>query len=170
MDLDALDKAILAALVENGRLTQVDLAESVPLSPTAVARRIRALEDAGVIEGYHAQLSRRALGIDMTVFVQIALKSQSEDLLAAFEKAAVAAPSIVSCYLMSGDDDYLLTVMARDLADYERIHKEELSRLPGVARLKSSFALREVKKRTLPATALALASSKHTPKKRPARN
>lgn len=160
MNFDALDKAILAALVENGRLTQVDLAERVPLSPTAVARRIRALEDADVIEGYQAQISRQKLGLDMTVFVQIALKSQSEDLLAAFEKAAVAAPSIVSCYLMSGDDDYLLTVLARNLPDYERIHKEELSRLPGVARLKSSFALREVKKRALPATTLALAPSK----------
>jgi DNA-binding Lrp family transcriptional regulator len=90
----------------------------------------------------------------MTVLVQISLKSQSEDLLAAFEKAIVAAPSVVSCHLMSGDDDYVLTVLARDLADYERIHRQELSRLPGVTRLKSSFALREVKSRTLPETIL----------------
>lgn len=77
----------------------------------------------------------------MTAFIQIALKSQNEELLAAFEKAALAAPNIVSCHLMSGDDDYLLTVLARDLADFERIHKEQLSRLPGVAKLKSSFSL-----------------------------
>lgn len=152
--LDALDRAILSALLEDGRLSQVDLAERVPLSPTAVARRIRALEDAGYIEGYQARISRHALGLDMTAFVAIALKSQSQELLAEFEKAVVAAPSIVTCHLMSGEDDYLLTVLARDLADYERIHKEELSRLPGVARLKSSFALREVKARALPARSL----------------
>ena len=141
---DALDRAILGALLEDGRLSQVDLADRVPLSPTAIARRIRALEDAGLIEGYRAIINQKALGLGMTVIVQISLKSQNEDLLDAFETAVAKAPSIVSCYLMSGDDDYLLTVLARDLADFERIHKEQLSRLPGVARLKSSFALREV--------------------------
>ena len=90
----------------------------------------------------------------MTVIVQIGLKSQNEDLLKAFEEAVAAAPSVVSCHLMSGEDDYLVTVMARDLADFERIHKEQLSRLPGVARLKSSFALREVANRALPASCL----------------
>jgi DNA-binding Lrp family transcriptional regulator len=153
--LDALDRSILAALQDDGRLSQVELAERVPLSPTAIARRIRALEEAGVIEGYQARISREALGLTMTVMVSISLKSQSEDRLAAFEKAVTAAPSIVSCHLMSGEDDYVLTVLARDLADFERIHKEELSRLPGVARLKSSFALREVKNRPLPASSLS---------------
>lgn len=141
---DALDRAILGALLEDGRLSQVELADRVPLSPTAIARRIRALEDAGLIEGYRAIINQKALGLGMTVIVQISLKSQNEDLLDAFETAVAKAPSVVSCYLMSGDDDYLLTVLARDLADFERIHKEQLSRLPGVARLKSSFALREV--------------------------
>src|SRR5215475_2713024 len=98
--LDALDRSILAALQDDGRLSQVDLAERVPLSPTAVARRIRALEEAGVIEGYEARLSRRALGLAMTIVVHIGLKSQSEDLLAQFERAVAAAPSIVSCHLM----------------------------------------------------------------------
>ncbi len=155
MNLDALDKAILSALVRDGRLSQVELAERVPLSPTAVARRIKALEEAGVIEGYQARVNRQALGIQMTIFVEIALKSQNEELLASFEKAAIAAPSIVSCHLMSGENDYLITVMARDLADFERIHKEQLSRLPGVVRLKSSFSLREVTSRPLPESALA---------------
>lgn len=155
MALDALDRAILKALVADGRLSQVQLAERVPLSPTAVARRIKALEDAGVIEGYQARISRKALGLTMTVFIQIALKSQNEELLLAFEKAAEAAPNVISCHLMSGDDDYLLTVLASDLADFERIHKEQLSRLPGVARLKSSFALREVTSRPLPTTVLS---------------
>jgi Lrp/AsnC family transcriptional regulator, leucine-responsive regulatory protein len=153
--LDALDKAILASLVEDGRQSQVDLAERVPLSPTAIARRIRALEEAGVIEGYHAKLSRRALGLEMTVVVQISLRTQSQDDLDAFEAAVAAAPSVVSCHLMSGEEDYILTVLARDLSDYERIHRAELSRLPGVARLRSSFALREVSSRPLPASCLS---------------
>jgi Lrp/AsnC family leucine-responsive transcriptional regulator len=152
---DALDKAILSNLLIDGRQSQVDLAERVPLSPTAIARRIRALEEAGVIEGYQARLSRKALGLTMMVVVQISLKSQSEDLLAAFEKAAAAAPSIVSCLMMSGEDDYIITVLARDLADFERIHKEQLSRLPGVARLRSSFVLREVASRQLPTSSLS---------------
>jgi Lrp/AsnC family transcriptional regulator, leucine-responsive regulatory protein len=156
MNIDALDKAILAALVTDGRLSQVELAERVPLSPTAIARRIRALEEAGIIEGYQARISRKALGLTMTVIVQISLKGQGQDLLDAFEKAAAAAPSVISCHLMSGEDDYILTVLARDLADYERIHKLELSRLPGVVRLRSNFALREVASRPLPASSLAL--------------
>lgn len=142
--LDALDRAILGALLENGRLSQVELAERVPLSPTAIARRIRALEEGGLIEGYRVLLNQKALGLGMTAIIQISLTSQSEDLLDAFEAAVASAPSVVSCYLMSGDNDYLLTVLARDLADFERIHKEQLARLPGVARLRSSFALREV--------------------------
>jgi Lrp/AsnC family transcriptional regulator, leucine-responsive regulatory protein len=154
MAIDALDKAIVAALLADGRQSQVELAERVPLSPTAIARRIRALEEAGIIEGYQAQVSRKALGFTMMVVVQIGLKSQGEDLLADFEKAAAAAPSVVSCYLMSGEDDYILTVLARDLADFERIHKEQLSRLPGVVRLRSSFVLREVASRQLPASSL----------------
>jgi DNA-binding Lrp family transcriptional regulator len=153
--LDTLDRSILAALLDDGRLSQVQLAERVPLSPTAIARRIRALEEAGIIEGYQARISRQSLGLTMTVMVSISLKSQSEERLLAFEKAVAAASSIVSCHLMSGEDDYVLTVLARDLADFERIHKEELSRLPGVARLKSSFAMREVKNRPLPASSLS---------------
>lgn len=156
--IDALDRAILGALIEDGRQSQVDLAERIPLSATAIARRIRALEEKGVIEGYQARISRGALGLTMTVMVHIGLKSQNEDLLEAFEEAVASAPSVVSCHLMSGEDDYLLTVMARDLADFERIHKEQLARLPGVARLKSSFALRGVTDRALPASCLLPAS------------
>ncbi len=155
MPMDALDKAILTALLADGRQSQVELAERVPLSPTAIARRIKALEQAGVIAGYQAKINRKALGLTMMAVVQISLESQSEELLAAFEKAAAAAPSIVSCYMMSGQDDYLITVLARDLADFERIHKEQLSRLPGVSRLHSSFVLREVTSRSLPVSSLA---------------
>ncbi len=152
-EIDALDRAILNCLSSDGRLSQVQLAERVPLSPTAVARRIKALEEAGVIEGYQARLSRQALGLTVTVVLHITLKSQNEELLAAFEEAIKAAPSVISCHLMSGEDDYIVTVLARDLSDFERIHKTELSRLPGVARLRSSFALREVTSRVLPASA-----------------
>ena len=153
-ELDALDRAILGALLEDGRLSQVELAERIPLSATAIARRIRALEERGVIEGYQARINRQALGLGMKVIVHVGLNSQNEDVLKAFEEAVAAAASVVSCHLMSGEDDYLITVMARDLADFERIHKEQLSRFPGVARLKSSFALREVANKALPATCL----------------
>ena len=148
IELDALDRAILGALLEDGRQSQVDLAESIPLSATAIARRIRALEEKDVIKGYQARISREALGLSMTVMVQISLKSQSQDLLDAFEEAVASAPSIVSCHLMSGEDDYLVTVMARDLADFERIHNQHLTRLPSVARVQSSFAMRKVTRST----------------------
>lgn len=152
--LDALDRAILTALLADGRQSQVELAEHVPLSSTAIARRIHTLEERGVISGYQAQISRAALGLTMMAIVQVSLKSQNEELLAAFEKAAAAAPSIISCHMMSGEDDYIIVVLARDLADFERIHKEQLSRLPGVARLRSSFVLREVVSRPLPLSSL----------------
>lgn len=153
--IDALDKAILSALVVDGRQSQVHLAERIPLSPTGIARRIKALEEQGVIEGYQAKISRTALGLEMTVIVQVSLKSQDADLLHAFDKAAASCPSIVACYLMAGEDDYVLIVLAKSLADFERIHKKELSKLPGVTQLKSNFALREVAARQLPASALA---------------
>jgi len=143
-EIDAFDRAIIKALAQNGRLTQLHLADFVPLSPTAIARRIRALEEAGIISGYSARINRHALGYDMTAFVRIGLKNQSEELLTAFEQAVAAIPSIVNCYLVSGEDDYLLTVVARDLADYEQLHKQQLSRLPGLAKLNSNFALRGV--------------------------
>jgi Lrp/AsnC family transcriptional regulator, leucine-responsive regulatory protein len=153
-ELDALDRAILGALLQDGRLSQVELAERIPLSATAIARRIRGLEEEGVIQGYQARINRQSVGLGMTVIVHVGLNSQSEDVLKAFEAAVARAPSVVSCHLMSGEDDYLITVMARDLADFERIHKEQLSRLPGVARLKSSFVLRDVASKPLPASCL----------------
>lgn len=153
--LDALDRAILSALVADGRQSQVQLAERIPLSPTAIARRIKSLEEDGIIEGYQARVSRAALGLEMFVIVQVELKSQDADLLRAFDKAAASSPSIIACYLMAGEDDYILMVLARSLSDFERIHKEELSKLPGVAQLKSNFALREVSARMLPVSSLA---------------
>jgi Lrp/AsnC family leucine-responsive transcriptional regulator len=153
-DLDRIDQRILTELVSDARISHIDLAEKVGLSPTACARRIRHLEDAGVIRGYRADLDATALGLVTTVVVTITLEKQSEDYLAAFEAAIGRCPDVVSCHLMSGSDDYHLQVVARDIADFERIHKQHLSRMPGVARIHSSFAMREVVRRTIPQTAL----------------
>ena len=154
MDLDRIDFSLLQALVANGRATHVELADKVGLSSTACARRQRALEDEELIRGYQAVLDLKRLGLSTTVLVRITLESQSEETLDAFEKAVVACPSVVRCFLMSGSDDYLVTVLARDIEDFESIHRTQLSRLPRVARIQSSFALREVINRAVPPAAL----------------
>ncbi len=150
MDLDRIDLALLRALLANARATQVELGERIGLSPTACARRIAALEASGVITGYHAALDLRALGFEVTLLVTITLDRQREDYLAAFEAAVGACPNVTACFLLSGGSDYLLQVMARDIPDFERIHKEQISRLPGVARIQTSFAIREVIRRDVP--------------------
>ena len=143
-DLDAIDRKIVRELVRDARISQVLLSERVGLSPTACARRLQQLEKAGVIRGYAAEVDAAALGYHMHVIVNITLDRQNENALAAFEKAIGKCPDVVSCYLMSGSDDYLVQVQARDMEDYERIHNQHLSRLPGVVRLHSSFAMRSV--------------------------
>lgn len=150
MQLDRLDVAILSELVRTGRASHVELAEKVGLSPTACARRQKAMEDSGVITGYQAVLGLNRLGLSTSVMVRISLESQSEEALHAFEQAVISCPSVSRCFLMSGSDDYLLTVVARDIEDFERIHKTQLSRLPRVARIQSSFALREIVNRAVP--------------------
>ena len=127
---DAIDKSILNAMQSNGRVSNADLAEQINLSPSACLRRVRRLEDAGVIEGYAT------------------LSSQSEYSLNSFENAVAECPEVMECYLMAGDSDYLLRVVAADAADYERIHKTHLSRLPNVSRIRSQFTLRAVCKKT----------------------
>ena len=154
MGLDRIDIAILNALQKDGRMSNAALAEAVGLSQSACSRRLDNLEKSGAIRGYHARLSNAALGHQMTAIVHISLSGQFEKTLSDFEAAVKRCPNVLSCHLMSGEDDYLVTVMARDLADFERIHKEQLSRLPGVARLKSSFALRDVTSRALPVSCL----------------
>lgn len=143
-DLDAIDRKIVRELVRDARISQVLLSERVGLSPTACARRLQQLEKAGVIRGYAAEVDAAALGYRMHVIVNITLDRQNENALAAFEKAIGKCPDVVSCYLMSGSDDYLVQVQARDMEDYELIHNQHLSRLPGVVRLHSSFAMRSV--------------------------
>jgi len=148
--MDRNDRKILRRLVEHGRSTQFELAEAAALSPSAAARRQRALEDSGIISGYSADLNLRELGYSATVFISITLDSQSDEALSAFEDAAAACPSVLRCHLMSGRDDYLITVAARSIEDYERIHRQEIATLPRVARIETAFALREVVNRSVP--------------------
>ena len=152
--MDRLDHHLLAELSRRGRATSIELAEAIHLSPTAAARRQRILEEAGVISGYSADIDPAAFGFRTTVVVQITLSSQKETDLAEFEQAVRNCDSVLQCFLMSGSDDYLLMLLVRDLVDFERVHKTQLSRLPHLARIQSSFALREVVRRRLPADLL----------------
>ncbi|QLF70267.1 Lrp/AsnC family transcriptional regulator [Peteryoungia desertarenae] len=142
--LDTIDLAILRALQENGRMTNSDLAEMVGLSPSACSRRHDILEKTGVIRGYHARLSHKALEYKMMVIVHISLSGQFAKTLNEFEAAVKRCPNVLVCYLMSGEYDYILRVAAKDLEDYERIHRDWLSALPHVVKINSSFALREI--------------------------
>ena len=144
MQLDAIDRAILTALQGDARMPNATLAEQVGLSASACSRRLDALERGGAIRGYHARLSNRALGHQMTVIVHISLSGQFQKTLAEFENAVKRCPNVLVCHLMSGEYDYVLRVAAKDLADYERIHRDWLSSLPHVVKINSSFALREV--------------------------
>jgi Lrp/AsnC family transcriptional regulator, leucine-responsive regulatory protein len=161
-DLDRLSLRLLGELAKDGRASHVQLSERIGLSATACARRQRTLEEDGFILGYQALLGLKAFGLATTVIVRITLNSQSEGSLHAFETAIMACPSVVRCFLMSGSDDYLIMVVARDIEDFEHIHKTQLSRLPHVARMQSSFALREVMNRHFPATALSDKKNKKT--------
>jgi len=146
--IDTIDRAILERLQSDGRLTNADLAEAVGLSASACLRRVRALEKSGVIENYAAILNQAASGRPQSVFVQITLHSQESHDLEAFEREVIARPQVMECYLMTGDADYLLRIIVRDAAEYESLHRHFLTRLPGVDRVKSSFALRTVRKKT----------------------
>ncbi|EKF57278.1 Lrp/AsnC family transcriptional regulator [Rhizobium sp. WL3] len=143
-ELDAIDRAILKALQENGRMTNAELAETVGLSPSACSRRHDMLEKSGVISGYHARLSHKAIDYKMMVIVHISLSGQFAKTLTEFEAAVKRCPNVLVCYLMSGEYDYILRVAAKDLEDYERIHRDWLSALPHVVKINSSFALREI--------------------------
>ncbi|MBX4953939.1 Lrp/AsnC family transcriptional regulator [Rhizobium lentis] len=143
-DLDTIDLAILKVLQAEARITNAELAEKVGLSPSACSRRLDILERSGVIDGYHARLSHKALDYKMIAIVHISLSGQFAKTLAEFEAAVKLCPNVLVCYLMSGEYDYILRVAARDLEDYERIHRDWLSALPHVVKINSSFALREI--------------------------
>ena len=142
---DKQDKIILSLLQLSGNLPLADLAEKAGLSASSCHRRIKLLEEQGVITGYSATLNRKAIGLANEFFVEVSLNAQSEDVLERFEKAVARVPEILECHLMSGQFDYLLRVVAKDAEDYERIHRTRLGRLPGVQRIQSSLALRTVK-------------------------
>jgi DNA-binding Lrp family transcriptional regulator len=144
VSVDAFDRKILAELERDGALTSAALAERVGLSASACHRRVRALEAAGVIEGYAAILSETALGRGSTVFVAVTLDNQKQDTMAAFERAVALCREVQDCHLMTGESDYLLRLVIADDDRYERVHHETLSRLPGVRRLVSNFTIRTV--------------------------
>ncbi|MEM7500669.1 MAG: Lrp/AsnC family transcriptional regulator [Pseudomonadota bacterium] len=148
MDIDRYDRQILDALQQDGRISNVELARKVSLSESACLRRVRALELAGLIERYVAVLDQKQLGLSGTVFVHIALRREEQSELAAFEAAINDIPEIMECYLMTGEFDYLLRLVVSDMADFERLHNDALTRLPGVARVNSSIAIRTVRKTT----------------------
>jgi DNA-binding Lrp family transcriptional regulator len=144
MKLDAYDRAILDVLQRDGRIPNVQLASQVHLSESACLRRVRALEKAGLIERYTAVVNQQEAGIPGNVFVTITLQRQDQADLQAFEEAVRDVPEVIECYLMTGEFDYLLRVVVSDAADFERVHSQHLTRLPAVARVQSSFALRTV--------------------------
>ena len=146
--MDRYDKLILEALQADGRISNVQLAGIVKLSESACLRRVRALEDAGYIDRYAALVNQAKAGFASNVFVHIGLHREEQSELAAFEEAVKSIPEVMECYLMTGEFDYLLRVVVSDMADYERLHKESLTRLPGVARVNSSVAIRTVQKKT----------------------
>jgi Lrp/AsnC family transcriptional regulator, leucine-responsive regulatory protein len=151
MKLDRFDRAILQALQLEGRITNSVLAERVNLSESASLRRVRSLEESGLIEGYTAIVNQQKAGCPVNVFVNITLDRQDETDLRKFEDTVRKIPEVMECYLMTGDYDYLVRVVVADTADFERLHSKHLTRLPGVARVHSSFALRTVQKaRELP--------------------
>jgi len=144
MQLDETDRRILAVLQKQARITNAELSERVHLSASACHRRVQRLEAEGVISAYVALLDTRRVGRPSTVFVEIKLSGQSDEVLEAFERQVRRIPDVLECHLMAGAADFLLKVLARDTDDFARIHRQHLSRLPGVVQMQSSFALRTV--------------------------
>lgn len=145
--LDTFDLAILRQLQRDGRLTSAELGERIGLSASAAHRRVKLLEQAGVITGYTAILSDEAVGRPSTVFVAVTLQDQRQETLDRFERALSQYPEITECYLIAAESDYLLKVMVPAEDGYERIHRDVLSALPGVRRVVSQFAIRPVFRR-----------------------
>lgn len=148
MKLDAIDLKILNVLQDRADIANIELAEAVGLSPSPCLRRVRILEDAGIIRRRVTLLEPRAVGLAVNIFVSVTLEKQVEERLQEFETAVRSRPEVMECYLMTGESDYLLRVVVPDLNAYERFLKEHLTRIPGVASIKSSFALNQVQYRT----------------------
>ena len=147
-ELNGIDRKILTALQENARISNVNLAETVGLSPSPCLRRVKMLEKQGVIDKYVCLLNQRQAGYPVSVFVNVRLERQVETALEEFESAVAKRPEVMECYLMTGDADYLLRIVTVDLASYEKFLVDHLTRIPGVSSIKSSFSLKQVSYRT----------------------
>ncbi len=143
--LDEIDARILRRLQENGRAANIDLAKAVGLSPSPCLRRVNVLEERGVIRKYVALLDPAAVGLPVSVFVQVTLEKQIEKALERFEAAILKRSEVMECYLMTGDSDYLLRVVVPDVAAYERFLLTHITTISGVASVRSSFALKQIK-------------------------
>ena len=171
IELDATDWKILARLQEDARLSNVELARSVNLSPSPCLARVRRLEEAGLISRYVSLLDALALGLTVSVFIQVRLERQVERALETFERAIAERPEVMECYLMTGDADYMLRVMVADVQALERFIVDFLAKIPGVGNLKSSFALKQVKYKTaLPLAGVSpRVAARTSPARRPIR-
>ena len=148
MKFDAIDIRILKELQQDSSLSNVELARRVHLSPSPCLARVKALEAAGVIQRYVALANPRALGLDLNVFINISLKEQSKEALAAFEERIAEHDEVMECYLMTGDSDYLIRVAVADIAALERFILDQLTPIPGIEKIRSSFTLKQVRYKT----------------------
>ena len=143
--LSPLDQRILDLLQQNARLSNITLARRVGLSPSACLRRVRALEEQGYVTRYVTLLNPLKLGLGVSIFIQVSLEKKDEVSLKRFENVVTRRPEVMECYLMTGDADYLLRVVVRDVAEFERFLMEHITKIPGIATIKSSFTLKQVK-------------------------
>lgn len=148
MHLDDIDRRILSALQRDGRLQNVELADAVGLSPSPCLRRVRRLEDAGIISSYVALLDPAKLGIGMTLFARVWLNAQDEETTSAFVAAVRGLPQVIECHLMAGDCDFILRVAVKDLDAYRRFQAEHLGRIKGVRNIKTEIPMQTVKNTT----------------------
>ncbi len=143
--LDRIDQKILDALQADGRLSNVDLADKIGLSPSPCLRRVKQLEDSGMIDGYRAVLNRKSIGLGLTVFVEMKVGKHSRDNAASLQQALLALPEVVSCHMVSGASDFLAEVVVPDLEAYERLITDKILTLPTIEDVRSNFAIRTVK-------------------------
>ena len=148
MKLDSIDLKILVELQADGSLSNIELARRVHLSPSPCLARVRALEAAGVIDRYVALANAAALGLGINVFISISLKSQGKEALADFERRICEHDEVMECYLMTGDSDYLIRVAVADIGALEKFILEQLTPIPGIEKIRSSFALKQVRYKT----------------------
>jgi Lrp/AsnC family transcriptional regulator, leucine-responsive regulatory protein len=148
--VDRLDAKILHLLAQDGRMSWRDLAERIGLSLTPTLRRVRRLEEAGIISGYSARFDEQRLGFGITMYVMVTLEKQTEETLKVFERRVADVPEVMSCYLMTGEADYILRIVVADLQSYQRFMLDVLTRIPGVSRIQSALAIKPVFQRNEP--------------------